>query len=1332
MKKERKMGFKPDYSSRFRILKGGKISLVVSAFLGSVTLSFAAPIGGVVTSGSATINQSGKVTNINQSTKKASINWQKFNVAIDETVNFNQPNVNSITLNRVVGNERSVINGALNANGQVWILNSNGVLFGKNASINTAGLLATTKELSDQDFQAGNYTFKGDSTASVINLGEIDISDSGYVTLLANSVSNEGSIKAIKGSVRLIGAEEVSINLNGNSIVDLRVDKGILDGLVENKGAIYAEAGEIYLTTHAVDELLRGVVNNTGLIEANSFEGVAGHVELFAHGGTANIDGTIKAKGGFIETSGRELNVASSTSIEASKWLLDPVNMIIENTGGSSLTGASVSASAIQSALISGDVELQADNDITVNENITWADATKLTLTAGDEIYVNATIENTNDTNGGVYFNAANTSDKVIFDTDGKVIINNVHQLQWMNTALNGNYELGSNIDASDTVNWNGGKGFEMIGYTFTGKLDGKDYAIDSLYINRPILDGADVYNGFRVGMFFNLDNAEIRNLRMTNVDIRGVVDAGALVGFAKGSILDNIHVSGSVSATQTNPINAVQVGGIAALMKDTELSNSSFSGDVNGANTVGGLVGKAEENSKIINSSSQGTNNATHTNGSNFGGLVGILQESSIRDSFSIMNINAGTTNLMAGGLVGQLYSSGSITNSYSTGAITGHSFLGGLVGWTSGTNGDIITISNSYFEGLLNTSGFFVGGLIGYSSNTQINDSHSIVSILNGTNSLGGLIGRMSNTQINNSYSKSTINGNNSLGGLIGSTGDSTENNNGSSITDSYFEGTINASDFNIGGLVGYANKLEIDSSYSKATITGTSSVGGVLGYGHGSSANDISITDSYFEGEIDASSDYIGGVVGHVENGIINSSHAKSSTISGNDQIGGLAGHTENTTINDSYSKETTLSGDDKIGGLIGYTQDTIINDSYVRGATITSDDDFTGGLVGDTLRTTVNNSNVESTTVTAGDDYSGGLVGHAKESTINNSYVKSTTITATDDFSGGLVGYVHTSNINDSYADTTVTSDDYVGGLVGILRTGEINRSYSKGKASGDKYVAGLVGSGSSHSNNNVINDSYTEADVIANEYSGGFIGWGITDSGYSISINNSYANGKVSVTNASRGHGFIGLHQAGTTININNSFWNTSKSGYTNDKSGSKGLSASSMKDLSVFTNANWDIVEDSTLIKGAPVLSWQVGKDGVGKPIWLSGTIVPPSQDIGQNSAIQKNIGKVITPIVNKESITQVILPQITRLSNKNTNIAFNVVENKQIVSKPIEGQLTQRITLGEARQMQLESGVSGEEVRIPLSRSSMIELVNGGVNLPDGVEQEFYVAENN
>ena len=400
--KECVMKYTPDYSSRFRILKGGKISLVVSALIGSITILSASPSGGTVTSGSATIAQSGATTNITQSTNKATINWQNFSIAGNETVNFLQPNVSSITLNRVVGNERSIIDGALNANGQVWILNSNGVLFNNTARINTAGLVATTKNISDADFNAGNYNFKGESTASVINMGTIEASDSGYVALLANTVSNEGTIKAIKGTVHLTGANEATINLNGNSLVNLTVNKGVLDALVENKGAVIADGGKIFLTTNAVDELLKGVVNNSGVVEANSLDDVTGHVELFAHGGTANVSGTIEAKDGFVETSGENLKVADNTIIKAKTWLLDPTNITVGSGGVEALSGTPATTSTAGDVTVSGatintqlnagtSVLLDASNNITVNDDISktaGGDAT-LSLKAHGNIIVN-------------------------------------------------------------------------------------------------------------------------------------------------------------------------------------------------------------------------------------------------------------------------------------------------------------------------------------------------------------------------------------------------------------------------------------------------------------------------------------------------------------------------------------------------------------------------------------------------------------------------------------------------------------------------------------------------------------------------------------------------------------------------------------------------------------------------------------------------------------------------------------------------------------------------------------------------------------------------------
>ncbi|PLY11122.1 MAG: hypothetical protein C0626_00705 [Arcobacter sp.] len=1039
-----------NYSSRFRILKGGKVSLVVSALLGGLTLSFAAPSGGVVTSGSATISQNGNTTNINQSTSKASINWNKFNIASHETVNFNQPNVNSITLNRVIGNERSIIDGALNANGQVWILNSNGVLFGKNASINTAGLLATTKDISDTNFQNGNYTFTGDSTESVINQGTIKVKNNGYVIFASNEAKNSGTIEAVKGRVQLTSADEYTINLNGNSLIDLSVDKGTLDALVENSGTILADGGEVYLTTHAVDELLRGVVNNTGIIEANSLDGINGHVELYAHGGTANIAGTIKAKGGFVETSGKELSVASTTLVEASKWLLDPTDIVIESTGGSDITGASVSATAIESNLATTDIELKADNDITVNENITWGEATKLTLSAGNEIYVNAIIENTNATNGGVYFNAVNRNAAIKFDaTTGKVIINNINQLQWISQALNGRYELGSNIDASDTTTWNSGAGFKQIGDNstdnidtrFTGVFDGKGYVIDGLYINR----GGEDYVGL-----FGRTGATISNIGLTNVDITGRDYVGGLVGFNDSSTITNSYATGKVS----------------------------------GDTFVGGLVG-VHYSSTITNSYAT----ATVTGDTHVGGLVGLNYTSTITNSYSTGDVSG---NIHVGGLVGgDNISNSSITNSYATGKVTGNGNVGGLVGdYHSSTS----TITNSYWDidTTGQTNGVGLGSSAGatgiYSStNTKNAFDEATYAGFDFTNTWFMIEGE-TRPFLRSEYSTTITNDHQLqlmamdltadyvLANNIKYTGDMWSSKGFDSIGDSatYFQGSfdgkgyvidglyINRGNENyvglfgqnwssksisnlgltnvditgknyVGGLVGDSFRLTINNSYVTGTINGHDSVGGLIGYGY----NNNSITNSYTSVDI-TGNDGVGGLLGeaHTSSIFSISNSYTTGTINGHDSVGGLVGILNSGSISNSYSTASVFGSGNRIGGLVGYEYASTINNSYSSGD-VTGNDQV-GGLVGASPSSAgLNLSNSYATGEVSGNTNVGGLVGSLYyTSTITNSYWDIDTTGQTNGVGGGSSAgatgiYSSTNTVNafdkDTYAGFDFTND-----------------------------------------------------------------------------------------------------------------------------------------------------------------------------------------------------------------------------------------------------------------------------------------------------------------
>ena len=185
--------FNTDFKSRFKIASKGRILLVVSSLMTCLSSASASPNGGVVISGNADIANVGNNTLINQSTNKAIINWQDFSINKNESVNFNQPNQNSITLNKVVGNEKSVIAGILKANGKVFLVNKNGVVFSKDSKVDTSGFLASTLDITDENFNNENFVFETNgNNGSVINLGTITATNDSYVALLGKQVIKIG------------------------------------------------------------------------------------------------------------------------------------------------------------------------------------------------------------------------------------------------------------------------------------------------------------------------------------------------------------------------------------------------------------------------------------------------------------------------------------------------------------------------------------------------------------------------------------------------------------------------------------------------------------------------------------------------------------------------------------------------------------------------------------------------------------------------------------------------------------------------------------------------------------------------------------------------------------------------------------------------------------------------------------------------------------------------------------------------------------------------------------------------------------------------------------
>ena len=176
------------------------------------------PQGGVVVEGSATITQTSATRlDIIQSSDRAVLDWQSFSIANNEHTHFQQPSSGSISLNRVTGGDPSHIFGQLTSNGQIFLINPNGILFGPGSRVDVAGLLATTSNITNSDFMAGRFEFSApvNTNAGIVNFGEITVEEGGLVALVAPWVENSGIITARLGSVSLVSGNNYTLDLRG-------------------------------------------------------------------------------------------------------------------------------------------------------------------------------------------------------------------------------------------------------------------------------------------------------------------------------------------------------------------------------------------------------------------------------------------------------------------------------------------------------------------------------------------------------------------------------------------------------------------------------------------------------------------------------------------------------------------------------------------------------------------------------------------------------------------------------------------------------------------------------------------------------------------------------------------------------------------------------------------------------------------------------------------------------------------------------------------------------------------------------------------------------------
>jgi filamentous hemagglutinin family protein len=775
----------------------------------------------VVGGDSAATVSIGKTTTVTQKEDKAIIDWMRFSLGADESLTFNQPNSSSIILNRVTTDLPSVIAGTLRANGRVFILNSNGVLFTANSHVNVGALVASTFNLKDDDFLKSNYVFTvAQGSGSIISEGDIVIAENGFVALAGNhDVKHTGTING--GDAALFAStDSLTLNLEGRA--------------VSPRPPLYAIGNLAGTTT------------------------VGGRVNI----GSATKGGELLTAGDTVTANGMNLSTGTSGAWD---W---------RQNGDIAIGAGQFAGSFVNDNLNTRSLSLRSrEGDITVNGAIDWSANTTLTLDAGRDININKSIKATGasaglvmDYGGDYYLITPATFSGAVLDATGKPVARQIPAgteyssitLSGANAKLrmNGNdytlihsmdgfaaiddatgtatgyFALAQDLDASA---WSAAHlGTPSVVRQFSGTFAGLGHKVDNLKLNATASDGP---MGL-IGITPKNDSQPtvIRDIGVTNVDVArtrlesvlGVGQvAGALVGGSDGKlIIRQAYTTGKIVVNDSagGLIGAADNSGVETYIDRSfsDVTLKTTGGDLAddlglGGGYFGGLVGRADTVT-ITNSHATGNITAEQNRfdengrwvetrtGNDVGGLLGRGYWVDVDSSYATGNVTAYGANSV-GGLIGTVNTIlvntrpqgfvNKVTNSFATGNVIGGMAVGGLIGsiHADGTEG-MVTVDNAYAtgnvtgtlgQGSYSWNGGQLGGLIGSAEYAAISNSHATGDVntiaQNISSYMGGLVGSQRNGSISDSYATGNVigNGGRGVGGLVGS-GSGT-------ISDSYY---------------------------------------------------------------------------------------------------------------------------------------------------------------------------------------------------------------------------------------------------------------------------------------------------------------------------------------------------------------------------------------------------------------------------------------------------------------------------------------------------------------------------------------------------------------
>jgi filamentous hemagglutinin family protein len=542
--------------SRRVLLRGKPIALAVSAAFLPWNHASALPQGGEVVAGQATISRpQARTMQIDQASQKAILDWRSFSIKANETVNFIQPNVSAVALNRVVGSSSSEIYGALNANGQVFLVNTNGILFAPGSSVNVGGLVATTLSISNEDFLSGNYVFQrdaGEHSRSVVNRGSI-VTPNGYTALFGPQVRNEGVIIANSGSIALGAGDRVSLDLVGDNLIRLNVEQAALKASIVNTGSLLADGGTVMLKASSAGGLLDTVINTSGVIRANALVERDGAIVL--DGGSSGItavSGSLQAAGGAISVAGDMVALLGAARVDASG----------EAGGGSVHVDAGV-------LVVGANASVRADATLSGSGG-------QVVLAGRDAAWVHGAVSahgaaggagGVVETSGGSYLNVSDAPDvgpggTWVIASDNLVVANGSEWNSLGASLISGQLDAGANV----VLNARGADGDVTINSAI-GKANANSAALtltatDAVTVNAPIslASGGLIVNAdalTNTSTITNSGGVAVANNIVLNADafnlVGGTINSGSAVILRPRTGTNSFGIEAAGDTTVTN-----------------------------------------------------------------------------------------------------------------------------------------------------------------------------------------------------------------------------------------------------------------------------------------------------------------------------------------------------------------------------------------------------------------------------------------------------------------------------------------------------------------------------------------------------------------------------------------------------------------------------------------------------------------------------------------------------------------------------------------------------------------------------------------------------------